>query len=407
MNQKLITDPTDFEVYTDTMDKITENRMLIKKSLNGFLSPIPQQLWPDYLNHQTKRQTRFLFQINMLALLAFFSFGIADFYVLPDIGVLSLSLRAVSVGLFTLAAILFFKYCKNIEWLDLYLPYTTIVATSIWFYLLCQSNSHDVLTFQYGSVIFIVLANIGVQVNFMASIVPSFLITCTTCLGVYFASGRSTHELFIFSCAYFPIVCFSMYIGWNSAYRNRQNYLHAKLDENNRMALNQMAHTDALTTLHNRRYFEQLADQHLFKSRESNYPLYLLLLDVDHFKKINDTYGHDIGDEILKMMAKVAKSQIRQHDLLARFGGEEFIILLTDTTTRQAEEIAERICSEISKTPFKLNNEQDIHFTISIGFARFLPHCHDLRRLIKCADLALYTAKQQGRNRVVMHHNPT
>ena len=263
------------------------------------------------------------------------------------------------------------------------------------------------LTFQYGAVIFIVLANIGVQVRFLTSLVPSFLIALTTCIGVYIVSGYSFHELFIFSFAYFPIICFSLYIGWNSTLKNRQNFLHAKLDENSRKALNQMAHTDALTSLHNRRYFEQLATEHISRSRQSRYPLCLLLLDVDHFKKINDSYGHDVGDEILKLMAQVAKTQIRDDDLLARFGGEEFIVLLTNTSIQQAQSIAERICDVISKTPYSLDAERQIHFTISIGFARFLPHCHDLRALIKSADLALYTAKQQGRNRVVMHHNPT
>lgn len=132
-----------------------------------------------------------------------------------------------------------------------------------------------------------------------------------------------------------------------------------------------MAHTDALTTLHNRHYFEQLATEHISKSRHTNYPLCLLLLDVDHFKKINDTYGHDIGDEILKLMGKLAKDQSREHDLLAHFGGEEFIILLTDTNIKQAQSIADRICEEMSQTPFQLNENEKIKFTISIGFARF------------------------------------
>lgn len=407
MNNKLSTNTGNFEIYTDNLDSISRNRDLIRQSLIGFLSPIPKELWQDYLDFQKKRQRRFLYQINMLALLAYFLFGIADYYVVPDIGMLSLTVRFFSVILFTLIAHGFFQYCQRIEWLDLYLPYTTIIATIIWFALLSQSSSRDVLTFQYGSVIFIVLANIGVQVRFFSSIIPSLLIALCTCIGVYIVSGYSMHELFIFSFAYFPIACFSLYIGWNSTLKNRQNFLHSKLDENSRKALNQMAHTDALTSLHNRRYFEQLATEHIERSRQTNYPLCLLLLDVDHFKKINDTYGHDIGDEILKMMGKIAKDQIRENDLLARFGGEEFIILLTDTHIKQAQAIADRICDVISKTPYRLDAERQIHFTISIGFARFLPHCHDLRALIKSADLALYTAKQQGRNRVVMHHNPT
>lgn len=136
MNNKLSTDTSDIDIYTDSLDSISRNRDLIRQSLMGFLSPIPRELWQDYLSYQKKRQTRFLYQINMLALLAYFLFGIADYYAVPDIGALSLIVRFFSVILFTLIAHTFFKYCKRIEWLDLYLPYTTIIATIIWFALL-------------------------------------------------------------------------------------------------------------------------------------------------------------------------------------------------------------------------------------------------------------------------------
>lgn len=109
---------------------------------------------------------------------------------------------------------------RRIEWLDLYLPYTSVIATMIWFYLLNQSESRDVLTFQYASVIFIVLANIGVQVRFLASVIPSLLIALCTCIGVYYASDKSTHELFIFMIAYFPIVMFSLYISFSSTLKS-------------------------------------------------------------------------------------------------------------------------------------------------------------------------------------------
>lgn len=166
-----------------------------------------------------------------------------------------------------------------------------------------------------------------------------------------------------------------------------------------------MAHTDGLTSLLNRRYFEFLAEQHIQKSQDLNYPLTLLLLDVDHFKKINDGYGHDVGDEILKLISHITSQNIRKQDILARFGGEEFIVLLTDTHADQGKFIADHICNEIAKFPYIVSETDTVHFTISIGVAQFSPKSHNLRALIKSADLALYTAKQQGRNRVVKHHH--
>ena len=381
-----------------------EERSLIKTALEDRLSRIPQEFLPKYLAFHSKVHAKFLFQINLLALLAFWSFWIADYFVLPDIAMLSLRARTLAVSCFLIFACLTFKYCKRIAWLDLYLPYTTIVATSIWFFILTHSTNDDVITFQYASVIFIVLANIGVQVRFLPSLIPSFLIALTTCLGVYCASKQNLHEVFIFSFAYFPIVMFSLYIGWNSTYKNRQTFLNRLLDENSRKYLNQMAHTDVLTGLHNRRYFDQLSIQYMDFAKEHGYPLYLILFDVDHFKKINDGYGHDVGDQILKSIADICSQNTRQQDVLARLGGEEFIMLLPNTSEQEAYMIAQRIRRCIAEHPFFIHDQLVLTATVSIGVAKFLPE-HDLRSLTKCADMALYTAKHQGRNCVVMYYS--
>ena len=378
---------------------------MIKAALEDRFARIPQYFIPKYLTFHKKIHLKFLFQVNLLALLAFWSFWIADYFVLPDIASLSLYVRTLAVSIFLIFACLTFKFCKKIQWLDLYLPYTTIVATCLWFFILSHSNDHDVITFQYASVIFILLANIGVQVRFLPSLIPSFIIATMTCLGVYYASKQDLHELFIFSFAYFPIFMFSLYIGWNSTYKNRQTFLNRLLDENSRRYLNQMAHTDALTGLNNRRYFDQLATQHMELAQEKQYLLYLLLFDVDHFKKINDGYGHDVGDQILKGIAEICSQNTRQQDVLARFGGEEFIMLLPNTSEQDAYMIAQRIRRKIAEHDFQTPNQQHIKTSISIGVAEFLPNRHDLRSLIKCADMALYTAKHQGRNCVVMYYS--
>ena len=408
MNQPNVS-PTDSQLHdSQSLYQLIElERDEIDQSLKHFNSPIPKALSKHYLDYQKKKSFRFLFLINFLALIAYCISALADYSVLGDVSLIQMIYRLISAVGFGLIFLIFFHFVKSITLLDLFLPIHICIAISIWFILLSYSQSPDLQSYKYAAGIFILNACIGIQVNFRYALVPLTIIVVMTCAGVYLISNFDAHELFIFSNAYFPIVCFSIFISWNATLRNRQNYLNALLDEYNRQTLDRMAHTDALTTLHNRRYFETLAEQQLSYSRNEHSPVFLMLLDIDHFKKINDNYGHDIGDEVLKYVANISKRNIRPEDILARFGGEEFIILLPNVDATQAEQIADRICADMRKNPFELDEETVVSVTSSIGYARFLPHCHSLRSLIKCADMALYVAKQQGRDRVVMHHNPT
>ena len=391
----------------DSEDTFDQDRALIRSALNSFACPIPDVFWKKYLEFQRTKNFRFLVQINALALLAYLFFGIADSYVVPDVGELSLKIRFITCLVFSYVLFLVFKYCHRIEWLDLYLPFCGVLGTGLWFFLIAQSNHPNAQFYVYASVIFIVMANLGVQVRFLPSLFPTLLTIICTCYGVHVVSKDHTSLLFIFNFSYFPLVIFSLYISWNSTFKNRQSFLNAMLDESNRKALDQMAHTDVLTSLHNRRYFELLAEQHLVRSKEQHFPVYLLMLDIDHFKRINDNYGHDVGDEVLKFISNIIKRNIRQSDILARFGGEEFVILLSNIDIAQAEILTQHICDDIAQEPFSVNHYVQLQITCSIGFAKFLPHCHTLMSLIKASDLAMYIAKQQGRNRVVMHHNLT
>jgi len=134
----------------------------------------------------------------------------------------------------------------------------------------------------------------------------------------------------------------------------------------------------------------------------NNKPLSLLIMDVDHFKNVNDTYGHDIGDQLLKQIADSTVKTVRSADLAARFGGEEFVVLMPETDMQQASDAAERIRKTIEKTPMKVTHEiAQLSKTISIGVA-FLNDMGDSgAALIKRADSALYQAKNTGRNKVV------
>jgi diguanylate cyclase (GGDEF)-like protein len=126
-----------------------------------------------------------------------------------------------------------------------------------------------------------------------------------------------------------------------------------------------------------------------------------MMLDLDYFKEINDTYGHPVGDQVLKEFAKRCKSSIREIDLIGRYGGEELIILLPETNRELAVQVAERLRSSIAATPIKVQDQQ-IALTVSIGVATKDEHTLDLETLIARADQAMYIAKHKGRNRVAI-----
>ena len=157
----------------------------------------------------------------------------------------------------------------------------------------------------------------------------------------------------------------------------------------------QLAVTDALTGLLNRRYIEERLLEEVKRSNRHGYPMSFLMLDVDHFKSYNDSFGHPAGDEALKLVASVIRDTLRGADVAARFGGEEFAILLPQTTDDEASMIAERIRSNIEQSQFEHRA-----VTVSIGVASCSSDLCSVPGLIKAADLALYDAKHKGRNRV-------
>jgi len=163
-----------------------------------------------------------------------------------------------------------------------------------------------------------------------------------------------------------------------------------------------MALTDSLTGLYNRRYFEVHLQKLLQKSKSSSKPLGVLMMDLDHFKQINDTYGHGVGDEILKEFANRLKDNLRSFDLVARLGGEEFIIILPDVSEMRAKFISERLRRAISEEPFKCSApEGKISVTSSVG--GIIVHDPDaaVQDVMKRVDDMLYKAKESGRDMTV------
>jgi diguanylate cyclase (GGDEF)-like protein len=161
----------------------------------------------------------------------------------------------------------------------------------------------------------------------------------------------------------------------------------------------ELAITDPVTGLYNRRKFLELAEQEFNRSIRYEHHLSAIMLDIDNFKIVNDTYGHSVGDQVLIQLADVCQAAIRQVDFLARFGGEEFMVLLPETDVNEAAIMAERLRSRTEAYQFK-TAPADIKITISLGVAELDKTCTSLNELLDRADFAQYSSKAYGKNRV-------
>jgi diguanylate cyclase (GGDEF)-like protein len=175
-----------------------------------------------------------------------------------------------------------------------------------------------------------------------------------------------------------------------------------------------LATTDVLTGIYNRRHFLDVAAHQMEQARRYGRPLSLVLLDIDHFKKVNDTYGHAVGDEVIRHVARIAKNSLRKTDIFARYGGEEFIVLMPETTSGAAFFVSERTRGLIAASPAESGDEK-IMTTISFGISAFEKNSLEtageettgeetagLEQLINQADQALYASKNSGRNRTTL-----
>lgn len=165
--------------------------------------------------------------------------------------------------------------------------------------------------------------------------------------------------------------------------------------------LRYLATTDGLTGLYNRRHFLELCGRELLRSRRYRSEIGLLMLDADHFKEINDTHGHNIGDEALRLIARLCRAQLREVDITGRLGGEEFAVLLPQAGLREVYGAAERLRKAIEQTALPLGSGQMLRLTVSIGVCAFAAQNVTIEHLLKAADDALYTAKRNGRNQVI------
>ena len=163
-----------------------------------------------------------------------------------------------------------------------------------------------------------------------------------------------------------------------------------------------LSQTDGLTQLFNREHWENCLQAEYKRWTRSQHSSSLVMLDIDHFKKVNDTYGHVVGDEVIRQLSSVIREHARETDVSGRYGGEEFVILLADTPLKNAYVFAERLRREVEISITKFN-DIDLKYTISIGLAEIEPSIKSYEAWIECADAALYKAKESGRNKISMH----
>jgi diguanylate cyclase (GGDEF)-like protein len=218
------------------------------------------------------------------------------------------------------------------------------------------------------------------------------------------------------SIIFLPLVCFSKVYGVLKVYSQKENYF--DMDDFRILEIiattaaisienislfkttQELALKDPLTGIYTRRAFEDKMDEEILVSARTKKPFSLAIIDIDHFKKINDTYGHQVGDEILKYMANMIKSSMREFDFIARYGGEEFALIMPQTDKKTALQVLRELTNLIKNYP-PVVDENIIKITVSIGVSEFPLEALSKSQIIRVADERLYKAKNEGRDRII------
>ena len=167
-----------------------------------------------------------------------------------------------------------------------------------------------------------------------------------------------------------------------------------------REELQKFSYEDGLTGLKNRRYFDQLFEHESAVAQRTNLPLALLIVDIDHFKQFNDSHGHEAGDDALKIVAGILQKQFRESDIVCRYGGEEFVVVMPGATCEAARDKANQLIEAVRGVPI-MHREKDLGvLTVSVGVASWPGNAEKPQQILTLADKALYRAKEAGRDRV-------
>ncbi|MET4163284.1 diguanylate cyclase (GGDEF)-like protein [Marinobacterium sp. MBR-111] len=166
-------------------------------------------------------------------------------------------------------------------------------------------------------------------------------------------------------------------------------------------ALSRFSYEDALTGLNNRRFLDEMLSREVALAHRNHSPLTVMICDIDHFKRLNDTYGHAAGDEVLKSVARLLRTNFRETDIICRFGGEEFVVVMPAATLQDCQDRAEQLRASMASQTFTYGTEMIGPVTLSAGISALNPESDTADDLLRRADNALYQAKAGGRNRVI------
>lgn len=231
----------------------------------------------------------------------------------------------------------------------------------------------------------------------LTALIIIFLIGYMVYIGVFWGAHEQLADLVV-PGIFFLGACFVLLVNYLSLETTR--------DVRHMSVLEQESITDPLMGIYNRRYLDRCLSTEIARTNRYGIPLSVLLLDIDYFKRINDSYGHQVGDVVLAELAQVIVNTVRTTDVVSRYGGEEIMVMAPSTPLKTAVNLAERLRKIIERksldVPAKLNPKlKKLNITVSVGVSCFGQNAHDFQSLIQSADEALYRAKKKGRNCVI------
>ena len=290
-----------------------------------------------------------------------------------------------------------FKYIKNRHLLTFASVFLGI--TGLFVFVLILNRIQNGMTYGIGGFTFflfiplLMFQGFSVRVNIFSTFIYAAFPQLLALIGVAHGFQHAQYAVLIWPTA------FAMML---AHYAFAHNY---RIRYESEINLEKISNTDPLTSVSNRRHFMATIRNEVTRCQRFKHPMTLLILDIDHFKEINDMHGHSTGDSAICVLARTCKTTAREIDIVARLGGDEFAVLLLEVDLDSGLTIAERIRAALTKSTIKCPNGQDLSFTVSIGVAEQPQDNPSEEWLIELADAAMYRAKSSGRNRV--EYSPT
>jgi two-component system cell cycle response regulator len=349
------------------------------------------QLEGAYFSDEIRSTSNFIRPVTLIMGLLYLVFAIPDYFVMTD--------RRLFF-IFLLSRILFFGLCiylsVKLPQMENPLVFCRLISLSEFVFIMlflatCFLYQPLNLMIQAIGIIVIITSLFLIPNRLIHLVLLSFVLVTLFMIGAISLSDRQNlNELVAVGVFLVIMIVLNSIAFLQTNYYRRKQYLVS-------MQLHQLSHTDSLTGIYNRQKFNESFEHEFNRSQRYSSPFSLALFDIDHFKIINDTHGHPQGDRVLTQVAAVIQKSLRTTDIFARWGGEEFILLLPETKRSQAAEIANRLRQKVEK----LNSASNFQVTCSIGVVESRSQ-DTIETLLQRVDDQLYTAKQKGRNQVAV-----